>query len=287
MTRRISHRSTRFLERFAALVPAFGLNALLLAVFTHWANADRLIAEEHSNQLQGMNSIQVVRASESIGVGPSLHEQADYDRLAKSGYRSILSVDGSPPKVAAASRAELTVVHVPIGYNAIDSTEAALLSRAWEFLPKPVYVHCQHGRIRGPAVAGLFLAWSDAKSEDVAELLDRCEFDNSYASLRNSLSQRRPPPSKAPLKSVSDVSELTHAMISLEAAFKRMKQTTEGESQLLWKQAISEVGRAGGDTETWDQEIWNTALATFEHRPFRVTQIETQCVRCHGLLRGQ
>ena len=81
---------------------------------------------------------------------------AGYAALAAEGVSLVLSVDGQPPDREAAARHGLRVAHVPIGYDGIDVGEALQIVRAsQEAPPGTVFIHCHHGKHRGPAAAAL------------------------------------------------------------------------------------------------------------------------------------
>ncbi|MFO0958555.1 MAG: hypothetical protein U0800_14190 [Isosphaeraceae bacterium] len=75
--------------------------------------------------------------------------------LKKLGIRTIISVDGAAPDVEAARILGLRYVHLPVGYDGIPREQAVKLIRALQSLPGPFYVHCHHGKHRGPAAAAL------------------------------------------------------------------------------------------------------------------------------------
>lgn len=80
---------------------------------------------------------------------------AAYAELAARGVTLVLSVDGLPPDEEEARRHGLRVAHVPIGYDGIEPREALQIVRAARDAQGAVYVHCHHGRHRGPAAAAL------------------------------------------------------------------------------------------------------------------------------------
>ena len=59
-------------------------------------------------------------------------------------------------------------VHIPVGYDGLDAVATAALARVARECERPIYVHCHHGRHRGPAAA-VVMAMSDTDSAyDVA-----------------------------------------------------------------------------------------------------------------------
>jgi protein tyrosine phosphatase (PTP) superfamily phosphohydrolase (DUF442 family) len=83
--------------------------------------------------------------------GASPETDADFEFLAKEGVKTIVSVDGSVPDVGAAAKHGLRYFHLPIGYDGIPRDKQVWLVKAFRDLPGPFYVHCHHGKHRGPA----------------------------------------------------------------------------------------------------------------------------------------
>jgi protein tyrosine phosphatase (PTP) superfamily phosphohydrolase (DUF442 family) len=97
----------------------------------------------------------VIEVAPGLLSGSAPKSDADFAELARMGVRVVLSVDGAAPDVAAAKAHGLRYVHVPVGYHGIDRPEQLALARALRDLPKPIYLHCHHGRHRGPAAAAV------------------------------------------------------------------------------------------------------------------------------------
>ncbi len=74
-----------------------------------------------------------------------------YQQLASMGIRTVISVDAVAPDQALADEFGIRVVHLPIGYDTISDQRAKQLAHALATLPRPIYLHCHHGKHRGPA----------------------------------------------------------------------------------------------------------------------------------------
>lgn len=108
-------------------------------------------------------------------IGPRLfsggepHGDAAFAALAAAGVRTVVSVDGAQPDVAAAQRQGMRYVHVPIGYEGIGPEALASLVAAGETSRGAVFVHCHHGKHRGPTAAAILArsagAWDAAQAE--------------------------------------------------------------------------------------------------------------------------
>lgn len=95
------------------------------------------------------------RLSRRLYSGGEPRGEADMAALKRKGIRTIISVDGSTPDVEAARQAGIRYVHLPIGYDGVPRDQAIRIVRAVETLPGPVYIHCHHGKHRGPAAAAV------------------------------------------------------------------------------------------------------------------------------------
>lgn len=89
--------------------------------------------------------------------GSQPETESDLAELAKLGVKVVVSVDGAKPMVAAARKHGLRYVHVPMGYNGISREKEVLLYKVFSTLEGPFYVHCHHGKHRGPAACAVGL----------------------------------------------------------------------------------------------------------------------------------
>jgi protein tyrosine phosphatase (PTP) superfamily phosphohydrolase (DUF442 family) len=71
--------------------------------------------------------------------------------LSAMGIRTIVSVDGAEPDVAAAEALGMRYVHLPIRYSGVATERELALAQALVTMPGPIYVHCHHGKHRSAA----------------------------------------------------------------------------------------------------------------------------------------
>src|SRR5262249_10275117 len=95
------------------------------------------------------------RLSPRLLSGGQPEGEMGFETLKRLGVKTVISVDGSQPDVEAARRNGLRYVHLPVGYDGIPRDQAILLVAAIRDLPGPVFVHCHHGKHRGPAAAAV------------------------------------------------------------------------------------------------------------------------------------
>lgn len=104
-------------------------------------------------ELPGLHN--VFKLSCRIVSGSEPEGEKAFVELEKLGVKTILSVDGSAPNLEAASRHGMRYVHVPIQYKGLTEEQVAQITKTFRELPAPFYVHCFHGRHRGPAAAAI------------------------------------------------------------------------------------------------------------------------------------
>lgn len=115
----------------------------------------------------------VFQLSEQIISGAEPTGRASMEQLVAWGVRTVVSVDGEVPDVATAEELGLRYVHIPIQYADITEDELFKLAKTFRELEAPFYVHCYHGKHRGPAAAAVGRL-----------VLDGCERDRAIAEMR-------------------------------------------------------------------------------------------------------
>lgn len=100
----------------------------------------------------GMDGLENVLAlTPGVLSGGEPRGDAGYASLRDLGVRTVISVDAVPPDAEAARRSGIRVIHLPIGYDAVPEETRRAMARALLEADGPVYVHCHHGKHRGPA----------------------------------------------------------------------------------------------------------------------------------------
>lgn len=173
----------------------------------------------------------VYRVSDRVLSGSSPEGDAGFAALRQLGVKTILSVDGAKPDVAAAERHGLRYVHLPVGYDGIPRDRALQMAKVVRDLPGPVYVHCHHGKHRGPAaVAAVQLCIDPTWTQQLAEnWMKAAGTDPKYTGLTGlAKSFLRPTadeldrlPSDFPATAV--VADLTKLMVEIDARWDHLK----------------------------------------------------------------
>lgn len=116
------------------------------------ASAPPTLADSVPNDYPGIHNVVAYAPDFYSGGVPEGDE--GFDTLKAWGIRTILSVDGAAPLVDKATSRGMRYVHLPIGYNGFDETRKVELVRAVRDLPRPIYLHCHHGKHRSAGAAG-------------------------------------------------------------------------------------------------------------------------------------
>lgn len=161
--------------------------------------------------------------------GSQPEAESDFAELAKRGIKVVVSVDGARPDVEAARKHGLRYVHVPMGYNGISREKEVLLYKAFRTLEGPFYVHCHHGKHRGPAACAVGLMGVEGWTAEqvVAELKlagTASKYEGLYAMagafVRPTPEELAAAPDEFP--EVSPVPAFQQAMVEVDAGFVRL-----------------------------------------------------------------
>lgn len=117
---------------------------------------------------------------------------AGFGELRDLGIKTIISVDGAKPDVAAAEKYGLRYVHLPHGYDGIPKQRAKELAKAVRELPAPIYIHCHHGHHRSPAAAAVACVGAGLIAPaDAAQVLQVAGTSEQYRGLFQSAESAR------------------------------------------------------------------------------------------------
>lgn len=125
-----------------------------------------------------------IHAFKGVISGSGPEGDAAFDQLASLGVKTIISVDGAAPDVERATVRGMRYVHVPVTYATITDEQRLEIARAIRDLPGPVFVHCHHGKHRGPAaVAAAVMTLGQTTDTDAVEYMVRAGTAASYTGL--------------------------------------------------------------------------------------------------------
>jgi protein tyrosine phosphatase (PTP) superfamily phosphohydrolase (DUF442 family) len=253
-------------------------------------------SSDHPRKLEDRPGIHnLLQVQDRIYSGSEPHGELGFANLARMGIRTIVSVDGARPDVETARKYGLRYVHVPIGYNEIGQQAGLALARVARQADGPLYVHCHHGRHRGPAAAAILCrAFGDGTTEEMTseqalEILKLAGTGQQYAGLWRDVRNYAPPSADALLPELVEVAEVDSfpsAMAKLDRHFDNLKLCrqagwkTPGEhpdlvpalEALLVLEGLRESGRLVGADRDDRFKAWlveTTALAETLERTLR------------------
>ena len=263
------------------------------------------------------------RVTPGILGGSSPESEDAFAELAALGVKTIVSVDGARPNVAAARRHGLRYVHLPIGYDGIRPARVAELIAAAKRSGGPVYVHCHHGRHRGPAAMAVMCAGTEGWEPDRRRaFLEQAGTGKEYAGLYASVVDLPVPEPGAiarvgELPEVATTSSTVEAMVMIDEHLERLKssratgfQSVPGhpdiavahEAVLLWEQWRELVRSPDSAARGLNYEellaeaervasALKSALADPKGQPAdreqALRQVEASCVACHRAHRNK
>jgi len=292
--------------------------AALVAVLALGAGA-RVAA---ADALPGIHNF--LRATTNVFSGSQPEGEAAFAALAKLGVKTVISVDGSKPDVELAAKHGLRYIHLPIGYDGIPTNRVAELAKAAVTVAGPIFVHCHHGKHRGPAAVGVIcLAAGSLNVQQADAFLRQAGTSPDYPGLFRAVTHFVAPtaaqlaamPTHFP--SVSRTSSLIEAMVAIDAHYDHLKAAQKAgwrtppehpdispahEATLLWEQlrelARTEdtAGRAPDYRAKLDAAVKQAEslhgtlkldLPAKEWRDTAFKSIGQSCVDCHKRYRNE
>jgi protein tyrosine phosphatase (PTP) superfamily phosphohydrolase (DUF442 family) len=222
----------------------------------------------------------------SISSGGSPETEEAFQALAKLGIKTIITVDGAKPNVELAHRYGFRYIHLPLGYDGIPKETAVKLVKAAKTAGGPVFVHCHHGKHRGPAAVGVICQATANWSPQTAEAwMKRAGTSTDYDGLYRSVLEFRPPSTEelanlpGDFPETAEVSAMVDTMVEIEQRWDRLKKLAAksedrarmvSEAVLLWEQ-IREAQRLPESAEHGDK--FQETMAKSEMAALRLREI--------------
>jgi protein tyrosine phosphatase (PTP) superfamily phosphohydrolase (DUF442 family) len=188
-------------------------------------------SEPEPGKVEGSGLHNVYRITDKLYSGSSPDGEEGFRSLRKLGVQTIISVDGARPDVTTARKYGLRYVHLPFGYDGIPRQRVLELAKAVHVLPGPFYIHCHHGKHRGPAAAAAIHLCLDDKCSvnQVMAEMRRAGTDPHYTGLYAvPKSFKRPSPKDldelpADFPEVAKVPDLAQFMVEIDARLENLK----------------------------------------------------------------
>jgi hypothetical protein len=172
----------------------------------------------------------VYRLADGLYSGGSPEGDEGFASLRRLGVKTVLSVDGAKPDLVRARKYGLRYVHLPIGYDGVPRQQALRIARAVRDLPGAVYVHCHHGKHRGPAAAAVALVCLDGScpAEEAITWLRTAGTDPRYQGLFAAPRELRRPTEEeldrvpADFPEVAEVGGMARLMVEVDQRWDRL-----------------------------------------------------------------
>jgi tRNA-Thr(GGU) m(6)t(6)A37 methyltransferase TsaA len=172
----------------------------------------------------------VMQVSDRIYSGSEPHGEEGFASLEQMGIKTVVSVDGARPNVEVARKHDLRYVHVPIGYDGVPEQAGAALARLVKEADGPFYIHCHHGRHRGPAAAAVACIASGATQGEALKILEKAGTSKDYMGLWQDVEEYTPPAAGTDLPELVEIAEiesLAAAMAKIDRAYDNLKLCQE------------------------------------------------------------
>lgn len=159
-----------------------------------------------------------------VGPRPSREQ---IEELSAFGIQKVISVDALPPESSLWGKS-IRVRHLPLSYRELPKTLQLRLARELTTDGVKTYVHCHHGKHRGPAAALAALRTLDQLDQAEATVwLDRCGVE--YKGLRDAVQNARPESSDdilaaLPLEEIAATRSLSRMMAEIDQVWDRLKK---------------------------------------------------------------
>ncbi len=272
--------------------------------------------QETPTELPGLHNLN--RASETVFLGSEPHGEEAFASLRKLGITTIISVDGATPDVKNAKKYGLRYIHIPFGYDGVPDEAAKALFRAAREIQSPIYVHCHHGKHRGPAAAAIVcLAAGSMNQMQAVQLMTKAGTSKDYTGLWRDVKYFIPPvPDEIlpELVEVAQVDSIAAAMAKIDRSFDNLKLCAEAgwttpenhpdllpaSEALLVQEGLHETARhltSRHDEQfrQWLNESESLAGELFTvvksgdaaMASIRLKAVEQSCKRCHSVYRDR
>jgi protein tyrosine phosphatase (PTP) superfamily phosphohydrolase (DUF442 family) len=260
----------------------------------------------------------LIQVSARIYSGSEPHGEEGFASLQQLGAKTVVSVDGAKPNLELARKYGLHYVHIPIGYDGIPTEAGQSLARVMRDARAPIYVHCHHGKHRGPAAAAVAcVAAAELDGRNPHEILTRAGTSKDYVGLWRDVAAYEPPPQDAALPELIEVAEVgsfAAAMAQIDRSVDNLKLCRDAnwgvppdhpdlvpsQEALLLQEGFHEAARNLADEydeqfETWLHEAdalaadLRAALEAGDHAAAteRAALVEQACKQCHKQYRDQ
>ncbi len=244
--------------------------------------------------------------------GGSPETAEDFAALAKRGVTHIVSVDGKPPLLELAKKHHLKYIHLPIGYGQLtDKTMAQIAASMPKNPNSQVFIHCHHGKHRGPAAAAIACQFTKGLSPDQAVAWLKVvgtspDYPGLYEAVRNfsKVSKQEIEKQREGLVETVSPPPLVEAMLLIDEQFDAITAAATPGGALatatLLKEQLQELARDkhSSKSDAFAQHLKEAIEATTslenslrigasQEIPKALTAVKATCARCHQATRDR
>jgi protein tyrosine phosphatase (PTP) superfamily phosphohydrolase (DUF442 family) len=270
---------------------------ILLGLLALACGLDRsLAAESAPRPLHAAGIENLFQATDHIFSGSQPEGDEAFAALQKLGIKTLISVDGTKPEVERAAKFGLRYIHLPHGYDGISTNTVTKLVKAAQTAEGPLYVHCHHGKHRGPAAVGVICqATAGWTTNQAVTWLKQAGTSGDYTGLfRVNVAFRMPTAAElaqvpTSFPSRAEVSGLVEGMVEIDHRWENLKAIQKAgwrvptnqpdlvpaTEALLLQEAYHELGR-GTEAKTKGDDFLT-----------RLHQAEAEAAELHTLLKDQ
>ncbi len=235
-----------------------------------------------------------------------------FRQLHDLGVRTVVSVDGTTPDVETARKFGLRYVHIPFGYHGIPRDAVGALTRVMRECEGPVFVHCHHGKHRGPAAAAVCARVTGELSQaDSLAYLEHAGTSRDYAGLWRGVSAFRPLPADAVLPELVEtaaIPPLAQMMVRVDGHLSQLQKSLAPEEEtrtaavqlavllreefregarLLPNDADPDLRRRFDQSSRLASQVEDTLRTSPTQAKVVLEQLSNSCVACHRRHRDQ
>ena len=249
------------------------------------------------------------KVSNRIFSGASPESAEEFAALRSEQITVVVSVDGAAPEVEMARKAGLWYYHLPIAYSGVSMPVASTIQEILFSSDAAIFIHCHHGKHRGPAVAAI-AAMLDGEMDraGAAKFLQVSGTGREYQGLWRDVGEFAGVPEDTeslPLVASAPVADLVTAMAEADRTFDRLKALLKPEAgsddgtvtavqhdATLLMESFREMGRLNEVGEFAD-DLQSSATLAEELQRSLATEIDTaqsveilqrlktRCADCH------
>jgi protein tyrosine phosphatase (PTP) superfamily phosphohydrolase (DUF442 family) len=188
----------------------------------HTASANGIESDFDASEHAELHNL--IKVTGSIYCGGEPRGDDAMSSLVRIGVKTVVSVDGARPDVETARKHGLRYIHIPIGYEGIDTQAGLALAHLVRQADGPIYIHCHHGQHRGPAAAAIAAIASGGitPGERAESIMRQAGVGKAYAGLWRDVANYQPPGDDAALpelREIAEVGSLTAAMAKIDRAY--------------------------------------------------------------------